>query len=50
MDVNLKRKMTVALATSLVLSAATAYADAAKSDDTLGEVVVTAQRREESIM
>ena len=50
MDLNLKRKMTLALATSLVLSAATAYADAAKSDDTLGEVVVTAQRREESIM
>lgn len=50
MDLNHKRNLTVALATSLVLSTAAAYADAAKSDDSLGEVVVTAQRREESIM
>ena len=50
MDLYLKRNLTIAMATSMVLGTAAAYADNAKSDDSLGEVVVTAQRREESIM
>src|SRR5258708_9135491 len=51
MNLYLKRNLTISMATALALSAEAAAADtAANADEALGEIVVTAQRREESIM
>jgi iron complex outermembrane recepter protein len=51
MDIYLKRNLTVMMATALALSAEAASVDTAtNAEESIGEIVVTAQRREESIM
>ncbi len=50
MDLHLNRGVRMAVAASLVLGTAAAYAEEARQEGGLEEVVVTAQRREESAM
>jgi iron complex outermembrane receptor protein len=51
MNLYFKRHLSITMATALALSAAAAAADTpAPADEAIGEIVVTAQRREESIM